>query len=313
MKKIVIIAIGIIILRCALLFGAEIRIPKFVKTDKEKVCLKDIAYIRGSLENPEWKNIVLVHITTPDTTIELPAGYIRARLRLNGVPLNKINLRLPRVVRIKREGIRITKRDLEEIAKHCIEKNNPWGKGLHILDIRATKSILLPKGKISYSCQLLRSPVGNFSVPVIFFVNGRIIDRTWVMAKTRLFIPVVVARLPIKRGEIITEDKLRLMRKDIRNSFNDVFTRKKDLLGKRAKTNIGIGEIIRREMVEVPPVIRRGERVTIVAESNTLKITAPGIAKQDGRIGETIRVQNILSKKIITGSVINDHTVKVNF
>jgi len=313
MKREVLIAIGIIFLGYALSFGAEIRIPNFVKTNKEKVCLKDIAYIKGNLENPEWKNIVLVHITTPDTTIELPAGYIRARLRLNGMPLNKINLKIPKVVRIKREGIRITERDLEEIARHCIKENNPWGKGLHILNIRAIKSILLPKGKISYSCQLLRSPIGNFSVPIIFFVNGKIADRTWVMAKTRLFIPVVVARLPIRRGEIITEDKLRLMRKYIRNSFNDFFTRKRDILGKRAKTNIGVGEIIYRDMVEVPPVIRRGERITIVAESDTLKITAPGIAKQDGRIGEIIRVQNLLSKKIITGSVLNDHTVKVNF
>ena len=88
----------------------------------------------------------------------------------------------------------------------------------------------------------------------------------------------------------------------------------KDLLvGKRAKTNIGIGRVIYKSMVEIPPVIKRGQRVLIVAESDTLKVTAPGVAKEDGRIGELIKVQNLLSKKVVIGKVVDAQTVKVRF
>jgi len=288
---------------------AEISVLKFVKTPKEKVCFGDIA--KGV--DPKWKDIVLVHITTPDSSVELPAGYIRARLRLKGVPVDKLNIKIPDVVKVKREGIRISRKDLEAIARHCIKRNNPWGRDLKIVEIKATKEVLLPKGKISYWCQLNGSPVGNFSVPIIFKLNGEIVSRTWVMAKTRLVIPVVVAKYPIKRGEIITSEKLKIVKKDISALPKGMFVKKEEVIGKKAKTNISVGRIIYKAMVEVPPVIKRGQRVMIVAESDTLKVTAPGMAKQDGRVGEVIKVENLLSKKIVSGTVVDSQTVRVKF
>ncbi len=293
------------------LFGAEIKVPKFIKTTKEKICLGDI--VQGAKIDPAWKGIVLAHITSPGSTIELPASYIKARLRLKGVPVDKIKIKLPEVVKIKREGIRITKKDLEAIAKRCIRQNNPWGNRLKILKITATKDLILPKGRLSYSCQMMSSPLGNFSVPIIFRVDGKIVSRTWVVVKTRLVTPVVVARYPIRRGEIITKDKLKIVKKDITRLPKGIFLSKAPLVGKRAKINISVGRIIYKNMVEIPPVIKRGQRVTIVAESDTLKVSAPGVAKENGRIGDLIKVQNILSKKIVVGKVVDAQTVKVRF
>lgn len=307
MKRIFLITA--ILLWSSFLCRAEITVFKFVKTSKEKVCFGDIA--KGV--DPKWKDIVLVHITTPGSSVELPAGYIRARLRLKGIPVDRLNIKIPDVVKIKREGIKISKKDLEAIAIRCIKRNNPWGKNLKITEVKAIKDVLLPKGKISYWCQLNRSPVGSFSVPIIFRLNGEIVSRTWVMAKTRLVIPVVVARYPIRRGEIITEEKLRIIKKDISAIPKGMFVKKEEVIGKRAKTNISVGRIIYKTMVEVPPVIKRGQRVRIVAESDTLKVTAPGVAKQDGRVGDVIKVQNLISKKIVSGIVVDSQTVKVNF
>ena len=311
MKRIAYILLAVLLVQGSALFGAEIRVLKFVKTKKEEVCLGDI--VQGKGLNPAWSKIVLAHITSPGSTLEIPAGYIKARLRLKGVPVDKIKIELPEVVKIEREGIRITKKDLEAIARRCIRKNNPWGSRLKILKVKATKDLVLPKGRLSYSCQMIGSPVGNFSVPVIFRVDGEIVNRTWVMASTRLVTPVVVARYPIRRGEIITKDKLRIIKKDITGLPGGMFFSKDLLVGKRAKTNIGIGRVIYKSMVEIPPVIKRGQRVLIVAESDTLKVTAPGVAKEDGRIGELIKVQNLLSKKVVIGKVVDAQTVKVRF
>jgi len=310
MKRIV-FTIFVLLIWGSALFGAEIKVSKFIKTTKEKICLGDI--VQGKGIDPAWRGIVLAHITSPGSTIELPASYIKARLRLKGVPVDRIKIKLPEVVKIKREGIRITKKDLEAIAKRCIKKNNPWGSRLRILKVKATKDLILPKGKLSYSCQMINSPLGNFSVPIIFRLNGEIISRTWVMAKTRLVTPVVVARYPIMRGEIITKDKLKIIKRDITGLPEGIFLSKDLLVGKRAKINIGIGKIIYKNMVEIPPAVKRGQRVLIVAESDTLRVTAPGVAKENGRIGDLIKVQNLLSKKVVVGKVMDAQTVKVRF
>jgi len=293
------------------LFGAEITIPKLIKTSKEKIILGDIAQLKGC--DPAWKSILLAYIIKPGSSVELPLDYIKARLKLKGVPVEKIKLNIPEIVKIKREAIRISKNDLIAIARHCIQKNNPWGRRLRIVDIKAKDELLLPKGTLTYSCQLFGSALGSFSVPIVFKVNGEVAARTWVMAKTRLIIPIVISACPIRRGETITRDKIKVIKKDVSRLPAGIFTKPDDLLGKRARVNIGMNRIIYKSMVEIPPLIKRGQRVTIVAESCSLKVTAPGRAKEDGRLGDIIRVENLISKKTIMGKVVDSQTVKVEF
>ncbi|RLB12732.1 MAG: flagella basal body P-ring formation protein FlgA [Deltaproteobacteria bacterium] len=310
MKRIILIAI-FIMLGVPPLFGGEIIFHRFINTSKEKIRLGDVARIKGC--NSDWKDILLAHINTPGTTIELPAGYIKARLKLNGVPVEGLRLHIPEVVKIKRQAIRISKKDLIAITRRCIMENNPWGNKLKIIQIRPTNDLILPKGRLSYSCQLNGSPLGSFSVPIIFKVNGRIVSRTWVMAKTSLITPVIISACPIRRGEMITRDKIRIIKRDVSRLLAGIFFNKEAVIGKRARINIGADKVIYKNMVEIPPVIRRGQRVTIVAESESLKITAPGKAKQDGRLGDIIKVENLLSKKVIVGKVVDNQTIKVKF
>ena len=311
MKRLIFFIAIIIISGVSPLFGGEIIIPKFVKTQKAEIHLGDIAQIRGC--NNDWKDILLAHIGTPGSTIELPAGYIKARLKLKGVPVEKLKMNIPKEVKIERQAIRISKKDLIAMTRHCIKRNNPWGKRLKIIQINPTNSMILPKGKLSYSCLLSSSPLGSFSLPIIFKVNGHIAARTWVMVKTRLTISVVASAYPIQRGEILTQDKLRVVKKEVSKLPAGIFLNKNDLIGKRAKINIAANRIIYRNMVEIPPIIKRGQRVTIIAESNSLKVTAPGKAKEDGRLGEIIKVENLLSRKIITGKVVDSQTIRVKF
>ena len=311
MKRLTFIIAIFIICVASHLFAGEITIPGFIKTHKAEIRLGDIAQLKGC--NDHWKDILLAHIVRPGATIELPAGYIKARLKLKGVPVERLKLNIPEVVKIERKAIKITKRDLIAMTRHCIKSNNPWGNRLRITQIRPQNDIMLPQGKLSYSCQLENSPLGSFSLPIIFKVNGHIAARTWVMVKTSLITPIVVSAYPIQRGEIITKDKLRIIKKDLSGLPAGIFFNKNALIGKRAKVNIGANRIIYKNMVEIPPVIKRGQRVMIIAESDSLKVTVPGKAKENGRIGDIIKVQNLLSKKVVVGKVVSDQTVRVKF
>jgi flagella basal body P-ring formation protein FlgA len=85
------------------------------------------------------------------------------------------------------------------------------------------------------------------------------------------------------------------------------------VLGKRTRRAIGARTPLRADLIELPPLVKRGDLVMIVAETNGLKITTLGQVKKRGRLGERIPVINMDSKKILYARVIDSNTVKVDF
>jgi flagella basal body P-ring formation protein FlgA len=59
-------------------------------------------------------------------------------------------------------------------------------------------------------------------------------------------------------------------------------------------------------------MVRQGQQVTLIAAIGGIEVRATGVALQDGRYGELIRVQNPASKKVVQGTVGDAHVVYVS-
>jgi len=66
-------------------------------------------------------------------------------------------------------------------------------------------------------------------------------------------------------------------------------------------------------MLERSPILKKGDMVTIVAESDDLKVTVPGRVLEKGYLGELIEIQNVMSRKKIYARVVNSSIVIVDF
>ena len=66
-------------------------------------------------------------------------------------------------------------------------------------------------------------------------------------------------------------------------------------------------------ILDSPQVIRRGEMVTIIGESQQLVVRAKGRAEEPGRLGERIRVKNLSSDREVVGTVADNRMVVVEF
>ena len=125
---------------------------------------------------------------------------------------------------------------------------------------------------------------------------------------------VIVTKRPLKRHRRITEDDIEIREKNLAELPSNVILDYEDAIGKRARRNIDANRVLRSDLIEFPPLVKRGDVVLIVAESRGLRITALGMVKQrEGRLGERIRVENIDSKKSIYGRLLDAKTVKVDF
>jgi flagella basal body P-ring formation protein FlgA len=123
----------------------------------------------------------------------------------------------------------------------------------------------------------------------------------------------VVTKKPLGRYRTITPDDVYMQKMDITNLPNDIITDYKDVLGKRVRRNIWAKVVLRSEYIEFPPLVKRGDTVLIVAESEKMKITAMGEVRKSGRRGERVKVINLNSNKRIFARVIDQNTVKVEF
>ena len=86
-----------------------------------------------------------------------------------------------------------------------------------------------------------------------------------------------------------------------------------DVVGKRSVRNIQAGQVITNSMIENPPMIKKGNRVLIRAESPEILITTQGKVLEDGCFGDQVRVENISSGKEIFAVVSGPGLVEINF
>ena len=155
--------------------------------------------------------------------------------------------------------------------------------------------------------------MGKRPIAVDFSVNGRARQKIWTTATIEVLTQVVVTRKPLGRYKSITEDDIQLQTMDLANLPSNVLTDFEAVLGKRTKRAIGAQIPLRTDVIELPPLVKRGDFVMIVAESAGLKITALGQVKKKGRLGERIPVVNVDSKKVLYARVIDSNTVQVEF
>jgi flagella basal body P-ring formation protein FlgA len=144
-------------------------------------------------------------------------------------------------------------------------------------------------------------------------VNGRFEKKVWAIVKTEVMTAVVVTKRPLGRFKRIEPDDIHLQKMDLAGLPSNIITNVEEAIGKRTKRTIDAKVALRTDLIEFPPLVRRGDVVTIIAESDGLRVTTRGKIKERGCRGEKIKVVNLNSKKVIYAQILDSNTVKVDF
>ncbi len=135
-------------------------------------------------------------------------------------------------------------------------------------------------------------------------LNGAPLEQ-WVSADVSQIVEVVVAARKLSRLDVIEAEDIHLQSMQIRRVRRPYLSKPQEVLGKRLRQSLRKGMPIRGDQLEIAPLVRRGDRVTITVRSKGLQIVTSGKAKQDGQLGEMIRVMNLESKKNVYAEVVN--------
>lgn len=175
----------------------------------------------------------------------------------------------------------------------------PLDPRLRLPKCRAALEAFLPSGAKN---------IGNASIGV------RCPDPAWTIyqrATIHVHDAVLVASHFLRRGAILSAADFRPERRELSALPGGYETDSAQLIGKQLRQALMAGMVISPRAVKIPPAVRQGEIINLVARYGGMEVTSSGVALSDAGIGERVRVRNEASQRVVEGIVTDQRRVEV--
>lgn len=212
--------------------------------------------------------------------------------------------------------VQVSVEDVTELVTHYLLEHFPGNsQQVQVTNVRLQGNLQVPQGEMTYEIipRTRQFAPGRVSLTVVVHVDERPVRRLLASAILDMSSPAVVAAAPLVRNQTITHADIHLAEVSLAQLPEGVITDPQDAVGKRVRRNVSMGTPLHGRLVEAPTVITRGAVVLIVAQSSLVSITVQGQAREDGAVGDHIRVVNLSSGKEVYAKVLDDNTVRVDF
>lgn len=186
---------------------------------------------------------------------------------------------------------------------------------LNVRKIHYRGDMVLPKGKISYEVMAPRQweGWGNGNLALIVRVDDRVEKNLPINVEVEALADMLVTARPLERGDVLTAADVTIQKRDLSGISGRICRTADEVVGKRVRFSLRANVPLKSDAVEKVPLIKSGQRVTIVLENDLMRITAVGQAKEAGAEGDTVLVRNLNSQKYVPATVVDGSTVKVEF
>jgi flagella basal body P-ring formation protein FlgA len=289
-----------------------------VMVSQETIQLGQIAKVSGG-PPPLRRTVQQIDLGSapkPGRSTTIDGDEITRRLKANRIDLARVHLEIGAPIKVTRKSVSLKAARIKAAVTEFLQREMPWPrKAARIKTVRGLQGLDIPAGKIDLKVMASRgcNYLGSVPLAVSIFSNGRFCKKVWVTAVIEVRSQVVMVAKPLGRHQPIAADDVELVTVDLAKVPSQAIKSIEAALGMRTKRKIFPKTILRRDYVEAPYVVQRGDLVQMVASSATLKLTAQGITKERGRRGARIRVENIDSKKEVYATVVDATTVEVQF
>ena len=132
-----------------------------------------------------------------------------------------------------------------------------------------------------------------------------------VPVSVKSYAEVVVANQPLARQTPVKATDVRMEEREISSLKSGYFRHIEDVVGRHPKRTLVSGSILNPYDIEANKIIRRGNKVVIVAEVSGVAVRMRGKALKDAGQGEVLTVENLSSRRKIEVIAVSPGIVKV--
>ncbi|MFO7325756.1 MAG: flagellar basal body P-ring formation chaperone FlgA [Pseudomonadota bacterium] len=125
-------------------------------------------------------------------------------------------------------------------------------------------------------------------------------------------LPVLVLRNAMPRNAAIGPGDVEIRTQRVPGLASSYIGSVEELAGRHLKRPVPAGTALTAELLAADILVRRGQRVTLVASVGGLEVRAQGEAIQDATPNGRVRVLNLTSRKVVEGQVESRDIVRVS-
>jgi len=296
----------------------QITLAPKAAVDEENILLSRIAQIQGGEtgQAETLGQIDLGRAPLPGQSLVLYRTQVETRLKQNGIDPSRCRIIDAGPVKVIRNHAQVSDAEIRAAVEDYIHTRAPWkAEQMKIRPIAYNQSHKLPPGNVRLQVAAPKHTDWLGAVPfqVRLLVDGQAVKRTSVSAYIEVWQEVVLAAKPLGRNQPIGREDLELQRMNMDGVPANAIANLDQVIGRRANHVIAVNSILRADQVDLPPIVRKGDVIQVLAESDQLKITTQAVAQENGGVGQKIEVINVASKKKVHARIIDAQTVKVDF
>lgn len=192
-----------------------------------------------------------------------------------------------------------------ELLRQYLKDNYPWEE-IELKDLRLSGEY---PGTAPEVIVVEKAPPGR-TVFRLRFEDGSTMKAT---ARVSAFDRVVKTRRPFRKGHNLGRADVYETLMDVRRIPRGALKSFRSVVGKKLTRSVIANMPVVDRMVSDSAVVKRGQKVVLVLRSEGFKIEVTGEMKSNSRVGSYVKAVNPVSKKVITGLLVDESTVEVEF
>lgn len=291
--------------------NARVKGPDILLGDIAQISCEDAARA-GALARLKIGNAA-----APGGKVSFSERLLRLRLTAAGGDLEGVVWEIPPLIVVETNAAAISGEKFKALVADYIEEQmnlEKDGRKFTVEVLSDPADLLAPDGKISYEIELPYGIKDNAptNVAVSVHADGRFYKKVLMRARVHAYEPVVVTNRSLASKETVGEADVRLEYLDTGRLAPGYLTELNQAVGMVVKRVVNKGVPLTAHMIDRPILIKRMATVDIVSSVGGARVKTEGVALQDGRADDLIRVRNVKSGKSVSGRVVDDSTVEVS-
>jgi flagella basal body P-ring formation protein FlgA len=134
----------------------------------------------------------------------------------------------------------------------------------------------------------------------------------YVRATLHLHLEVAVLRNALRKDATVGDADIYFVRKDAAELRGGYLSDPGQIVNRNVKRALPAGTVLTPDLLTTPKIVRRGQQVMIRAGGAELNVQMSGEALADGEEGQSIRVRNAQSRRIVEGRVVAPGVVEID-
>ncbi len=274
-----------------------------------------VLYKSASYKNPLYLGDVAKILAKKDIagylrTIEIPQKYRNDGRIEKGEVVKVLRNHLidPNRIKIVGDGVKLystaplTKERLQKVIQAYIKSHYPDVEVERLMGLKELKQ----NGPYRIEIEPSSKTATHLYLRVWVIGKDGSKRRVSITALIHTFYQIPIAVHDIPKGSVLSPGDFRLERRATRGAR---YPKKENLIGSIAKTTIKAGRAIKEYAIEPDYAVKRRKSVKIIYQRGGIHIELLGLALQNGRIGDIVKVKNISTNKVLRCKVLQNGVV----